>query len=88
VLSDPKTRSEYDKLVLGIFDNQSFSNQDAYEFYKTKLKTTANKTNMYTKYRNNSNYNSESQEKSLNIQNQKHNESEINNNNPYFYQTE
>lgn len=88
MLSDPKTRSEYDKLVLGIFDNQSFSNQDAYEFYKTKLKTPINKTNMYTKYRNNCNFNSESQVKSVNTQYQNQYESGINNNNPYFYQTE
>jgi hypothetical protein len=84
-LSDPKKRSEYDKLILGIFDNQCFSNQDAYEFYKTKLKTPTHRTNVNSRYQNNSNFNFESQEKSVNTEYQKHYENEINKN-PYFYQ--
>lgn len=45
VLSDPKKRSEYDKLVIEIFDNQTFSNQDAYDYYKTKIRKPNNNSN-------------------------------------------
>ncbi len=42
VLSNPRTRIEYDKLILGIHDKKTFNNQDAYEFYKSKLKKNTN----------------------------------------------
>jgi len=74
-------------LVLGIFDNQSFSNQDAYEFYKTKLKTPVNQIKINAKYLNKANFNFESEEKSVNNQYQKQYENEVNSSNPYYYQT-
>lgn len=61
-----KKKSEYDKLVLGLFDNQSFSNQDAYDFYKTHLKSpNINNNHKRNNYKNNNNKSKEDNNKNL-----------------------